>query len=231
MEESFENTIKQAAAFQKMWMDSVTGMTRVWSEYSPQKPPPEELKKVRQGVLQVITKTWEDYMRSPEFLKAMRDTMNNSIQWQKWNKENSRKFHKAVGGASKEDMEGVMIAIQHVERRVLDCLDDMQANVSKVQAELDGLQEEGNMSLELYQQEVLERLEKLEKVMMNGAKKASEAQAAPKAPAPMPTKKKAAVKKTAVKRPAKKIVAKKKVASKRPAKKAAKPKTRKVKES
>ena len=82
-----------------------------------------------------------------------------------------------------------------------------------MQAELDSLQEDGNMSAELHQQEVLDRLEKLEKVMMNGAKKAS---AVPKKAAAKPTKKKAVAKK---------------VATKRTAKKAAKPKTRKAKEA
>lgn len=214
MEEQFENTFKQAAAFQKMWMDSVSGMTRVWSEYSPEKPPPDELKKVRQGMLRSISQSWEAYMRSPEFLQAMRETMNNSIQWQKWTKENSRKFHQAAGSASKDDMQGVMVAIQHVERRVLDCLDEMQTKVNSMQVELDGIQEEGNMSLELYQQEVLERLAKLEKSLANGTAKAAN----PPAPKSQPAKK-AAVKKKAA--PAKKAARKrtvKKVAQSKPKK-------------
>ena len=211
MEEQFENTFKQATAFQKMWMESMSGMARVWSEYSPQNPPPDELKKVRQGVLRAISQSWEDYMRSPEFLHSMRETMNNSIQWQKWTKENSRKFHQATGGASKDDMQGVMVAIQHVERRVLDCLDEMQAKVNNMQAELDGMQEDGDMSLELYQQEVLERLAKLEKIMANGSAKPAAAPAPKKAPAKKVAKKAAAKKKTA---PAKKVAVKKVAKSK-----------------
>lgn len=227
MEETFENTIKQAAAFQKMWMDSMTGMTRVWSEYSPQNPPPDELKKVRQGVLKVISRTWEDYMRSPEFLDAMRDTMNNSIRWQKWSKDNSRKFHQTMGSASKDDMQGVMVAIQHVERRVLDCLDEMQTQVNKMQAEMDGMQEGGDMKMERYQQEVLARLERLEKAMMNGAKKISD----PAAPQPKTTKKVVAAKKTATKRHDKKGATVEKTTAKKAVEKKAKPKKRKGEES
>jgi len=225
MEKQFEKTVKQAAAFQKMWMDSMTGITQVWTDYSPQEPPPGELKKARQGVLKVVSKAWEEYMRSPEFLEAMRDTMNNSVQWQKWAKENSKKIHQAAGTASKEDMQGVMIAVQHVERRVLDCLDDMQSKVANMQSEIDSIQEQGTMSMELYQQEVMERLAKIEKAMMNGAKAASEKPEAPKPKATV-TKTKAPAKKTAAKKPVAKKVTKK--AAKKTAKKVAQSKTPKV---
>ena len=226
MEEKFEKNFKQAAAFQKMWMDSMSGMTRVWSEYSPQNPPPDELKKVRNGVLRAVSQSWDDYMRSPEFLETMRDTMNNSIQWKKWTKENSSKFHAAMGSASKEDMQGVMVAVQHVERRVLDSLDEMRSKVAGMKSELEGIQEKGATDLEQYQQEVLDRLAKIEKTMMNGAK--AEVKATPPKAAPAkPAKKPAAVKKTATTKKS----GPKKSAPKKAAKKVAKPSSKKVKES
>jgi hypothetical protein len=219
MEEKFKESFKQASAFQKMWMDSMAGMTRVWSDYSPNNPPPDELKKIRNGVLKSISQTWEEYMRTPEFMKAMRDTMNNSVQWQKMAKENTNKMHTALGSATKDDVQGIMVALQHVERRVLDGLDEMKARVASMQKDLDGIQTESGKALEKYQLQILKQLAEVEKAM-----KATKPAAAPVAAKPAPA---AALKPApATVKPApanvasaKKVVVKKSVAKKSPAKK------------
>ncbi len=210
MEEKFKESFKQAAAFQKMWMDSMSGMSKVWSEYSPQNPPPEELKKMRNGVLRAVSQTWEEYMRTPEFMEIMRDTMNNSVQWQKMAKENTNKMHKAMGSATKDDIQGVLAAIHHVERRLLDHLDAMQSKIEGMQSDLDGAQTKTAKSVTKYQEEVMKRLAEIEKAMKAAGTKTT------------PVKEASAFKKT---------VAAKKVAKKQSAAKKAvvQPKTRKAK--
>ena len=226
MEEKFKESFKQAAAFQKMWMDSMSGMTRVWSEYSPKNPPPDELKKVRNGVLKAVSQTWEEYMRTPEFMQMMKETMNNSVQWQKWAKDNTNKMHSALGSASKDDIQGVLVAVQHVERRVLDCLGDMEARMNAMQSGMEGVQAESGKSLGQYQKAVMAKLAELEKRMKKPAPKAAAAN--PKAVKPVRAKKPAAGKSPAKKAAAKKVVARKS-AAKKAASKASKPKTSKAK--
>ena len=56
----------QAAAFQKLWMDSLANMTSVWSQFSPSSPPTDEMRKMRGGMLKVLAETWDEYMRTPQ---------------------------------------------------------------------------------------------------------------------------------------------------------------------
>lgn len=191
MEEKFKESLKQAAAFQKMWMDSVSGMGKVWSEYSPQNPPPEELKKMRNGVLRAVSQTWEEYMRTPEFMEMMRETLNNSVQWQKMTKDSTNKVHQAMGSVTKDDIQGVLASVQHVERRLLDHLDAMQSRLEAMQSNLDGAQSDAAKSVTKYQREVMTRLAEIEKAMKAAPVKKA---AAAKAPAP---KKKSVPKKAA----------------------------------
>ena len=47
----------QAAAFQKLWMDSFTEMASVWSQFSASSPPVDEMRKMRGGMLKVLAET------------------------------------------------------------------------------------------------------------------------------------------------------------------------------
>ena len=63
-----ENTNKyfdEVAAFQKLWTDSFANMASVWSQFSPGSPPPDEMRKMRGGMLKVLADTWDEYMRTP----------------------------------------------------------------------------------------------------------------------------------------------------------------------
>ncbi len=210
MEEKFKESLKQAAAFQKMWMNSMSGMGKVWSEYSPQNPPTEEIKKMRNGVLRAVSQTWEEYMRTPEFMEMMRETLNNSVQWQKMTKDSTNKVHQAMGSASKDDIQGVLASVQHVERRLLDHLDAMQSRLEAMQSNLDGAQSDAAKSVTKYQREVMKRLAEIEKAMKAAPVKR------PSAAKPAPAKKVSAAKKATA--PKKKTVTKKAAAKPKPRK-------------
>ena len=71
---------EQVAAFQKLWTDSFANMASVWSQFSPNSPPFDEMRKMRGGMLKVLTETWDEYMRTLNgalYLKrTARDGMN-----------------------------------------------------------------------------------------------------------------------------------------------------------
>ena len=77
-----DNTSKifdQVAAFQKLWMDSLTEMSGVWSQYSAASPPVDEMRKIRGGMLKVLAETWDEYMRTPQFLEMMKASLNGAL--------------------------------------------------------------------------------------------------------------------------------------------------------
>jgi len=66
----------QVAAFQKLWTDSFANVTGVWSQFSPGSPPSDEMPKMRGGMLKVLAETWDEYMRTPQFMEMMKASLN-----------------------------------------------------------------------------------------------------------------------------------------------------------
>ena len=66
-DDNMNKGFEQAAAFQKLWMDSFADMAGVWSQFSPSSPPSDEMRKMRGGMLKVLAETWDEYMRTPQF--------------------------------------------------------------------------------------------------------------------------------------------------------------------
>ena len=52
------------AAFHKLWTDSFAKMTSIWCQFSPGSPPFDEMRKMRGGMLKVLSETWDEYMRT-----------------------------------------------------------------------------------------------------------------------------------------------------------------------
>ncbi len=193
MEKKIKDSFEQAAAFQKMWMDTMTGMTRVWSAYSPEKPPPEQLKNMRNQTLRAIASSWEEFMRTPQFMEMMRDSMNNGMAWKGAAKEGIDRIHATMQTAAKKDIDGVLLAIRHVEKRVLDRIETLQENIEELDADISKLSDgEGGKMQETFQQEIMRRLGLIEETL-----KKSKAENAAKA-APKPTATKSAAKRASV---------------------------------
>ena len=196
MEEKIKDNLEQAAAFQKMWMDTMSGVSRVWGTYSPEKPPPEQLKDMRNQTFRAMSSSWEEFMKTPQFMQVMRDSMNNGMAWKAASKDGINRMHDSFQTVAKKDVDGVLLAIRHVEKRVLDRIETLQDNISELEADLSKLNKGGSGKMQdAFQQEVIRRLEQIEENMKASAP-ASKTAAKTKAPAP---KKVAARKTTAAK--------------------------------
>jgi hypothetical protein len=84
MEAAADQALAQAAAFQKMWMDAFSGMAEVWTRASPGQPPNEAIRDMRAGMLKILTQSWEEFMRSPQFLEYMKQSMDGFMTIQKY---------------------------------------------------------------------------------------------------------------------------------------------------
>lgn len=180
---------------QKTWMDSITGVANAWSQYSPENPPPDELKKMRKGILDVISASWEDFMRTPQFMEIMRDTLNNSITWQSYAKDSVNKMHDVTQTASKKDVDSLLLAIRHIEKRVLDRVEGLQDDLAELREQVKTSQGKaaGTSKEDLaFQKVVLTRLNAIENSI-----KAPPASVPRKTAKPAVTRKTPATKKTA----------------------------------
>ena len=128
---------EQVAAFQKLWTESFANMTNVWSQFSPGAPPSGEMRKMRGGMLQVLTETWDEYMRTPLFMEMMKASLNGALDLKRMARDGMNRVHEQFENPSKEDIDGVLMAIRHVERRVLDRLEGLDDRVAKLDEKID----------------------------------------------------------------------------------------------
>ena len=141
MSDNTEKLFDQVAAFQKLWMDSFADMTGVWSQFSASSPPIDEMRKMRGGMLKVLAETWEEYMRTPQFLEMMKASLNGAIDLKRMAREGMNRVHEQFENPSKQDVDDVLLAIRHVERRLLERLEGIDDRVANLNERIDNLEE------------------------------------------------------------------------------------------
>jgi hypothetical protein len=139
MSDNMDKAFDQAAAFQKLWMDSLVNMASVWSQFSPGSPPSDEMRKMRSGMLKVLSETWDDYMRTPQFMEIMKASLNGALDLKRMARDGINRVHEQFENPSKEDIDGVLMAIRHVERRLLDRLEGLDDRVANLDEKIDKL--------------------------------------------------------------------------------------------
>jgi len=113
----------QAAAFQKLWMDSITEMAGVWSQFSAGSPPVDEMR------------------RMPQFLEMMKASLNGALDLKRMAREGMNRVHEQFENPSRQDVDDVLLAIRHVERRLLDRLEGLDDRVANLNQRIDNLDE------------------------------------------------------------------------------------------
>jgi hypothetical protein len=141
---SFEKTAEQAAAFQKIWVESMTKVMQAAFTVSPNSPPPEMLRNIRTGIFQALAETWDEFMRSPQFLDGMRQLMENAVAFRKMSSDFMSRVRTDLQSPSREDMDGVMLSVRHMEKRLLDRLEELSSQVRDLKERLNESPPPGN---------------------------------------------------------------------------------------
>jgi hypothetical protein len=129
--------VDQVVAFQKLWLDSFANMASIWSEFSPTSPPLDELRKMRGGMLKVLADTWEEYMRTPQFMQLMNASLNGALDLKRMARDGLNRVHDQLENTTKQDIDGVLMAVRHVERRILDRLEGIEERVTNLDDRLE----------------------------------------------------------------------------------------------
>jgi hypothetical protein len=129
--------VDQVVAFQKLWLDSFANMASIWSEFSPNSPPLDELRKMRGGMLKVLADTWEEYMRTPQFMQLMNASLNGALDLKRMARDGLNRVHDQLENTTKQDIDGVLMAVRHVERRILDRLEGIEERVTNLDDRLE----------------------------------------------------------------------------------------------
>lgn len=138
MSDNFEKTAEQAAAFQKIWMDSMSKLMQTAFTFGSNSPPPDVLKEIRSGIFQALAHSWEDFMRSPQFLESMKQWMDNAINFRKVSNDFLAKARNEMQSPSRDDIDTVMLTVRHIEKRLLDRMEDLANKITELNHRLDG---------------------------------------------------------------------------------------------
>lgn len=137
MNQDFEKTAEQAAAFQKMWVDSTSKIMQAAFTITPNSPPPDVLRQIRSGIFQVLAESWDEFMRSPQFLEGMKQWMESAINFRKLSNDFMSKVRNEMQAPSREDLDTLMVNIHHIEKRLLDRIDELSAQVMQISQKLE----------------------------------------------------------------------------------------------
>jgi hypothetical protein len=141
MSDNMKNYFDQVTAFQKLWTDSLANMTSVWSQFSPGSPPADEIRKMRGGMMQVLAETWDAYMRTPQFMEMMKASLNGALDLKRMARDGINRVHEQFENPSKNDIDDVLLAIRHVERRLLDRLEGLDDRVANLDEKIDKVEQ------------------------------------------------------------------------------------------
>lgn len=131
MNEAYEGLGEQSAAFQKLWTETlIKTMQAAWTA-APNAPPAEILREMRAGLMEGLAQSWDRFMRSPEFLDLMRQWLEQVVSFRKISNDLVGKVRNELQAPSAEDIENIVVAVRHMENRVLDRLADLAAQLER----------------------------------------------------------------------------------------------------
>lgn len=125
MTEPFEKAGQDAAAFQKMCLDNFSKAIQAAFTFTPGSAPPEILRDIRTGIFRALSESWDEYMRSPQFLNTLKQWTDNAIAFRKVSDEILGRARNDLQAPSRNDIDNVILAVRHMEKRLLDRLDEL----------------------------------------------------------------------------------------------------------
>jgi hypothetical protein len=138
MSDNFEKTAEQAAAFQKIWMESMSKIMQTAFTFGNNSPPPDVMKQIRAGIFQALAQSWEEFMRSPQFLESMKQWMDTAINFRKMTNDFMARVRNEIQAPSRDDIDTVMLTVRHMEKRLLDRVEDLAARIAQLDSRLNG---------------------------------------------------------------------------------------------
>jgi hypothetical protein len=134
-----DKTAEQMAAFQKVWMETFTKMMQLGISASPESAPPELLRQIRSGIFQALSQSWDEFLRSPQFLEGMQQWMENAMAFRKMTNDFLTKARHETQTPARDDVDAAMLTVRHMETRILDRLEAVGAHVKQLQEQVEAL--------------------------------------------------------------------------------------------
>jgi len=132
MSDQSENFTRQSAAFEKIWLESMSRLMQAAFNFRPGSAPPELLRQIRDGILKALGESWNEFLRSPEFQQGMKQWMDRAIAFRRMTNDFMAKARKEMQAPSRDDLDAVILAVRQMETRILDRVEDLARQFNEV---------------------------------------------------------------------------------------------------
>jgi len=129
MTDDFTKAAEQFGAFQKIWTESFTQLMQTAFTTTPTSAPPEVLREMRSGILKSLARSWDEFLRSPQFLDVMRQWMDSTITFRKMSNEWMARMRNDLQAPSRDDIDTIMLSVRHMEQRLLNRVEDLSKRI------------------------------------------------------------------------------------------------------
>ncbi len=106
---------EQITAFQRIWMETITKLVQSAVTLPRDSAPPEVLRQMRGGVFQGLAKSWDEFLRSPQFLESMKQWNDAVIYMRRISNEMMTRGRHEMQATAREDIDSAMLAVRHME--------------------------------------------------------------------------------------------------------------------
>lgn len=132
MSDQSEKFSEQGAAFQKIWIESMSKLMQAAFTFSPDSTPPELLREIRNGILRALGESWDEFMRSPQFQQNMKQWMDSAMSFRQMSNDFMARVHKETRTPSNDDIDAIQQNMRHLETRILDRLETLSKQVEEL---------------------------------------------------------------------------------------------------
>lgn len=136
---SFDNP----EAFTRMWTEFVSKMSTAGVSFSPDSPPPEASRQVRNAMLDALGRYCEEYMRSPQFLQTMKQSMDGAVAFRKQLNAFFTRWQHEMQGVAQEDVDSLMDRMGDLQKTVVRRIDAISGRLDEIATRLDRLEGRG----------------------------------------------------------------------------------------
>ncbi len=132
MNQDFAKAAEQVTAFQKMWMESIMQLTQTVFNNAPDSASPDMLRQMRSGIFQSMARSWDEFLRSPQFLEGMRQWMDGTTGLRKMRNEWMGRVRNELQAPSRDDIDTIMLSVRHMEQRLLARVEELSQRIDSL---------------------------------------------------------------------------------------------------
>jgi hypothetical protein len=127
----------------QMWTDLTRKMMQAAAAFSPTATPLDASRQMRSTMLDAWARSWDQFLRAPMFLEMMKNSMAGAVEWQRQVNDMLAETQHRFQGASRQDVDQLMQALQHLEQRVVSIAEKVDARLDEMAARLNGEESHG----------------------------------------------------------------------------------------